>query len=517
MIRKDLKEASHNMKDHTTERKNNKGPFAWIIVVIIIIVAAALIWVIYTKVTDDTSVKKPMIKEGRQDYRLDKVILEQDGLRGLTEQLKNSDGYPEKAVVAYLGATITEKGEIRGFTLTLQGFNSQNQYTGNLSYVYDSDNHTLDFSKREETGLPTYYDENADIAYLDTQIRRIPFEDEIRLLDFPSYQVEFHKDTQLPEAHAVMDGRDGREFPLLSYEDYQQGIAGASDGRSAVVISLTDGTGATGQRIEYYCEAADTAALTGHPETTMQTDYRFNNWELFLTDDAGETWVSTGISKPALEETLTTYQNGNFLPDGSFYADGNGMFAVFYGAVPTLRISRDDGASWMDIPFTSGMARIPNRRIVDFLDAQIGYAAIGTDWSMGTGSSCYLYWTYDGGNTWEERVVPAEDGMMLTGAAFADRQNGVLSLESINQDPWPVLLLTTDGGVSYTPVSLPWDAAAGGDIYYKKIDSLTLEDGVYTLIIGQGSGNRKVKFTSTSLGDGWTYQEEYTGTVHTEG
>ena len=39
------------------------------------------------------------------------------------------------------------------------------------------------------------------------------------------------------------------------------------------------------------------------------------------------------------------------IPENSVYADGNGMFAVFWGETPTLHVSKDDGETWTDFIF----------------------------------------------------------------------------------------------------------------------------------------------------------------------
>ena len=299
----------------------------------------------------------------------------------------------------------------------------------------------------------------------------------------------------------------------------QQGQGGVSDGSSALVISLTDGTGATGKRLEYYCEAADTSALSGHPETVMQMDYRINNGDLLLTGDAGESWVSTGLSSQQVSETTDTYQRGGSLFEDSYFADGNGVYAVFYGERPTLHLSRDKGATWQDIPFTDYMPRLCTRRIVRFLDSENGYAGLGTDWTMGSGGATYVYWTHDGGETWTSSTELYEEAMMLDGLAFSDTSHGVVSLQTVNGDEqYPALRVTTDGGASFTELVLPWESLPSSVSFLDKVDSLTAEGGVFTLTLGQGTaGNTKAVFTSTDLTQGWTFKDSFQGTIHTEG
>ena len=99
----------------------------------------------------------------------------------------------------------------------------------------------------------------------------------------------------------------------------------------------------------------------------MQTDYYFRGEELMLTDDSGETWVASGLTTKQLEETKAVYGQGNMIPENSVYADGNGMFAVFWGETPTLHVSKDDGETWTDFVFQEEYPRLCTSRIVRFL------------------------------------------------------------------------------------------------------------------------------------------------------
>ena len=181
-----------------------------------------------------------------------------------------------------------------------------------------------------------------------------------------------------------------------------------------------------GERIEYICALADENALVGQTETVMQTDYYFRGEELMLTDDSGETWVASGLTTKQLEETKAVYGQGNMIPENSVYADGNGMFAVFWGETPTLHVSKDDGETWTDFVFQEEYPRLCTSRIVRFLDPENGYVGLGTDWSMGTGGATYIGWTHDGGATWETTPVAVENGWILSGLAFADQSAGCL-------------------------------------------------------------------------------------------
>ena len=448
------------------------------------------------------------------------VDLEEDGLSGLIGWIGEREDVPEKINVAYMSTWIRETGEVYDFTLSLEAFDEQDQYVKDVRFVYDSRTGELSRSEETVTILPTEYDPNAEAGYLDGQIKRIPLKAQMKMLDFDRYTVEFQKDSQPLTGTLVIDGRDGEAFPVLTWEEYRQGAGGVSDGSSQVEISLTDGTGATGQRIEYLCAASDEAALSGNPETVMETDYRIDNGELLLTDDAGETWISSVLTEEQVQETLETYQKGQEIPENSFCADGSGRFAVFYGEAPVLRVLEQDGAEVRDIPFQENFPRNCVARVIGFLDEENWYAALGTDWSMGTGGAAFVYQTHDAGATWERYPLSGTDGLILTGLVFTDPENGILTMEdAFGNESWPHIYVTHDGGAGFTELTVTWDEAqADGVTFLNKVDRITSENGMYTMTMGQGSyGNKKAEFTAPSLDGEWKFTRSYIGTVHTWG
>lgn len=448
------------------------------------------------------------------------IMLERDGLSGLMDWIEDKEEIPAHVNVSYFQADLRKKnGEVYDFTLSMETFDEEDNYIQDVRFFYDSTTGEMSRTEDEITYLAIRYDPNAEAEYVDAQLKRIPFRAQMRELDFDRYTAEYQKDRRLQKGTPVIDGTDGDMFPVLTWKEYEQCAGGVSDGSSQVVVSLTDGTGATGQRIEYLCAASDEAALTGHPESVMQVDYKINQNELMLTDDHGEIWIPSGLTKNEVQETLDIYRSGNEIPENSFCADGNGTFAVFYGRDPVLRVLTDNGASWTDIPFTEEFPRGCIARVIRFLDSENWYAALGTDWSMGTGGATYVYWTHDGGKTWTSSLVPDTDALLLTGLEYADTMNGMLTLEGVNGgDTWPHVYITTDGGERFTEIEFPWDTIGSDVTFINKVDSLVYENGVYTLIMGQGKyGNMKARFTAETLDKAWTFEESYIGTVHTYG
>lgn len=448
------------------------------------------------------------------------IILERDGISGLMEWIGEEEDIPDHVNMSYFQADLRKKnGEVYDFRLTLEEYDGQDEYVRDIGFTYDSRTGELERSEDTVTYLAILYDPNAEAEYVDAQFKRIPLQAQMRELGFGRYTAEYQKDRGVEAGTPVIDGTDGDIFPVLTWEEYEQGAGGVSDGSSQVVVSLTDGTGATGQRIEYLCFAADEEALIGHPESVMQTDYKIDRGELMLTDDYGETWISSGLTEEEVQETLDTYRSGNEIPENSFCADNEGTFAVFYGSTPVLRVLTDYGADWTDIPFTQEFPRNCVARVIRFLDGENWYVALGTDWSMGTGGATYVCWTHDGGGTWTSRVVPDTDGLLLTGLEYADIMNGMLTMEgSSGGDTWPHVYMTADGGENFTEIEFPWETLGSDVIFINKVDSLVYENGVNTLILGQGSyGNMKARFTAETLDGEWTFEESYIGTVHTWG
>ena len=498
-----------NQKEKQEENPNRKNRANFLIlaaVLLVVVGAAALIF----------SRREQTLRQTGTG-----VFLEEDGLAGLkvfaAQEGVNGD-FPEHATASWLQAQVDENGEIGSFTLTLQEYDGQNEYVKDVSYQYDSVKGQISRTENENTLTASWYNPNADFDYLDEQIRKIPLADEIALLDFDRYSVEYSPDMQIQEGKPVMDGRERESFPLLTYEEYLQGAGGDSDGSTQVVISLTDGSGATGERIDYVFSPAEEESLSGHRDTVMETDYWFSGGELMLTDDYGENWISAGLTEEQIRETEEVYRQSGYLPENSIYADGDGMFALIYGKTPTFRLTLDGGETWTDTAFDLDFPRTCTARVIGFLDRSEGYAGLGTDWSMGTGGATYVCRTHDGGLTWESRTVDIGDARILTGLAFADRMTGILSAEDLYEDNlWPCIFLTSDGGESFSEITLPWESLPEEVQFLNRVDSLALENGVYTLTLGQGDyGNKKVEFTS---GDAvtWTYVKNYTGTVHTRG
>ena len=122
--------------------------------------------------------------------------------------------------------------------LSIQEFDDKNEYVKDILYIYDSERKELNVKEDINRITKTQYDPNAEVDYLDSQMKRIPFIAQMKALDFERYKVQYRQDGRLEAGMPVIDGRDQE-------------------------------------------------ALPGNSETVMQIDYKFLQDGLFLPDDSG--------------------------------------------------------------------------------------------------------------------------------------------------------------------------------------------------------------------------------------
>jgi hypothetical protein len=147
-------------------------------------------------------------------------------------------------------------------------------------------------------------------------------------------------------------------------------------------------------------------------------------------------------------------------------------------------------------------------------------ARLGTDWRMGIGVIKFGLITRNGGKTWEQFSFPEikSSSSTLSGLSFCGTEmtSGVVSLMSTQSDVmYPNLFFTDNGGKDWTECFFAWDQLPDEISFLQKVDSLTFENGFYTLILS--AGNRKVRFQSQSLFDEWVYGTNWQEVDHYNG
>ena len=107
----------------------------------------------------------------------------------------------------------------------------------------------------------------------------------------------------------------------------------------------------------------------------------------------------------------------------------------------------------------------------------------GTAWVAGAGNA--VYFTHDGGDSWEVQTTGAPSWTVWRAVRFADRQHGLLLGQAATRT---LLYRSADGGRSWTPVALPVDAALSGlELYGPHLAWLV---GVRGLVLRSSDGGQ---------------------------
>lgn len=169
--------------------------------------------------------------------------------------------------------------------------------------------------------------------------------------------------------------------------------------------------------------------------------------------------------------------------------------------------TNDRGQTWNSNQlFYEQDVRAISDKLLGFVDDSFGYAAISTEYSPGAGIAVGVYTTIDGGATWQQMTTPAPQvgrERAVNGLVFTDAQNGVASLESGQENNWPLLYATTDGGNSWQEIQVPWEEADAD--WLRCIDSLRYSDDRWYMELTQYPQGEKVcTFSAQQLTGPWT-------------
>jgi photosystem II stability/assembly factor-like uncharacterized protein len=103
----------------------------------------------------------------------------------------------------------------------------------------------------------------------------------------------------------------------------------------------------------------------------------------------------------------------------------------------------DGGKTWQTIPPPPDSQKLDFRDI-DAIDDKTAYVL-----SIGSGEASRIFKTSDGGQTWRTQFVNRDEKAFFDAMVFWDARHGVAVSDSV--DGRFVLLLTTDGGSTWTP------------------------------------------------------------------
>lgn len=449
--------------------------------------------------------------------------LEEQGLDGLRDLIERSEGMPEQYTVANFEAELDEHGAISTFSLSLDTFEN-GDYAGVAVYSYADRSLTYDPPDRSGSNLVHTPNPNSTLGYLSEQLQKIPLAEQISASGLDRFVLHYQPHTLIDENTPIFDGRGEKPFPVLDAARYNAGDGGTSDGNTNVVVRLHDGWSTVdGQQYLYVFDPVDAETAQGNPTATMQCDYAISGGTLKFTKTYGQRWIESDLTEAELAETLDFYRNSLYLPPASVFvsADDDLPIAYFYGGAPTLKLTFDEGTTWSTVPLATAAeyGRAVTKRAIGFVSPRFGYAALGTDWSMGSGEHKLCYFSYDGGQTWTSKELPLTmTSSTLEDMAMADEQHGVIAFSSGLDGSYPVLYATADTGDAWNPIELPYESLPVEIQYLSNIDSLSYRDGLFSLVMGQGdSGTMKAIFTAADLLGPWQLSETAEGTIHTVG
>lgn len=464
--------------------------------------------------------------EGDQKFTIRKYNLQQQGFKGLEEIFRAHTELSSILLIDTFDGDISKDGTLGNFNIVLSGYNNSKEYLQSYRFIYNSKKKILNYAGPKsniKSTLPQIYNENNEISFLDTQLKMIPIKEQIEKLDFPSYSIGYNSNTKPLEGEPIVNINNNDKFPTFTFDEYKSGKYGKSNGHTSVIFSLYSGLSLalSENKIMYNCIPANSESLSGNKNNFMKKDYYINGYKIRITRDYGETWIDIPISEEDLSSTLEFYRLGIEIPPDSYYISDNpgGIIALLYGESPTLLLSKNDGNNWNNIKLDINLEKPITRRIIGFTDEINGYLALGTDWSMGSGEAKILCLTDDGGLTWNQKELPLSNtSSTLTGITFLDNTIGVLSLDAGMDEKFPKLFISNNKGDSWNELNLPLDKITEDVSYLSKVDSLTYENGMYKLVLGQDlNNNKKVVFESKDLSNDWIFKESYEAVIHYPG
>lgn len=464
--------------------------------------------------------------EGDNKFKIKDYNLQKQGFRGLEEMFREHTVLPSTLSIESFEGSVSKEGILDDFNLLIYGYDESKEYIGVYRFTHDSKRKVVNYAGPASgisTTLPQTFNENSEISYLDKELKKLPISQEISKLDFSQYEVSYSANTKPDEGEPIIKEGNNQVFPILTFDEYKSGKGGISDGHTAVIFTLSDGVDLYlgGSRIMYSCSPANSEDLYGNKNNYMKKDYYINGPNVKVSRDYGENWIEIPLSEEDINETLDFYRMGIEIPEDSFYIsdDIGGIIAFIYGKDPKILFSQDDGANWRNIDFTLDLEKPITRRCIGFINNSEGYMAFGTDWSMGTGEGKVLYVTSDGGANWTKKDMPLQNtSNTLTGLKFADIEKGIVSLDGGSESNNPILYATIDRGETWQEINIPWDTMTDDVQYLSKIDSVVFEEGVYKLTLGQGEGsNKKALFESNDIYNSWRFIKSFDAVIHYNG
>lgn len=470
------------------------------------------------------------IKAGTYNYRIGYYKLEKKGLSGLKPMIEKTIDIPKNYCVAEFDSEVNENGKILSFDLTLDMFDNNNQYIGKSRYVFDKEKLTYYPVKKTTNNLVIKNNPNSNIDYLDLQLKKIPFKKQIKEIgkNFERYYIHYEPYTQIVKGKSIFDGRTEKEISVLTMGEYNSGKGGISDGKTNVVFTLYNSEGiGVGKQYNYVFKPIVEETELGNKECNIQWDYYINYYALKNKRDNEKSWFDIDITKEQLKSTMDFYRNNLSIPLQSIFIspDEKLPIAYFNESNTRLKILHNNSDKWIDVPFpTNKFYDLPIVfRTIVFKSPNFGYVALGTDYTMGCGESKMCYFTWDGGETWQEKTLPKKGTRLsLIDMCMANEKEGIVTLHNYKDNGeyicFPQIYATADTANNWFKIKLPYKNLPKDVQILSDIESFTYKDNKYTIVLGQGKeGVKKAVFTSKNLKKGWKFSKVYESAIHTVG
>ena len=527
-IQKAIEIIKENQAKNKEKQKNKIKKFSILAISIIIIII--LFFTIRYKYYHPS-----IIKKGINHYEIGFIgisNLEKNGLDEFIEIMTKTKVVKKlNSNITNLNIKLNKKGNIKEVNMSINYFDSNYNYVGNGYYEYKNKALKFEYENTKdcktvsdcETNkmLVNEYSKSLNIKYLSNQMKRIPFKKQIKLSNLKFYEVSIYPNQKFEEETSVFDMRDNKAVKELNLKDYKSGKGGFVRSGIYSIITLSNGTSTIENEIyKYVFDNID--GDTKKTDYSMETDYYINSkHELLFTRDYGATWITSDLSPQDVKNTLNFYKDLS-LPNGSWFISKNELIpiAYFYGEEPKLKISTDNGTTWIEKSFDivkKDIYKDITNRVVGFNDQNFGYVALGTDWTMGSGEFKAAYLTKNSGKSWEIMELP-ENGSSKTLVDFImyDENNGIVLLNNKEEKEYPYMYTTKDRGNNWEKVEyahkIPKDVN-----YITNIDKIEKKDNEYFIILSLGdNATTKIKLKSNNLIN-WQYVSTFTSNIHTVG
>ncbi len=353
-----------------------------------------------------------MREEAGKVFRTDSQSREVD-LLGLIEAYGGRELREPFICVERFDVEFTRDFELKVVSLCYSVYDQEKTYQNSysISYGYGNDWTHTDQGKGP---LPCFYNENLELTYVSEKLKEIPLKQQVEKLGKKNYRISFDGIVRLNPEHfeerCFFLDEEEKGYPVCSSQEVKTGAKSVTEEEFVGARLLGDSTGSDIQRIWYRFLPADRESLIANQSALMQYDYRAEEDSLSFTRDYGKNWIPAEVTKEEISDTMEFLRGGlgNLLPEGSYSISSNedGVIAFFITGQPSLRISRDGGNTWDTHTFPREPMPAPSNRFVHFFDDKTGFVALGTEWSMGVGQDFSLWFTRDGGVSWEESGLP---------------------------------------------------------------------------------------------------------------